>query len=189
MIKTLTLPMVWNRYGSSYGSAADEIRLGWREFNFINHKYNSWAKFNVSEVLALNLQARHIVSAKIVMFLNATDNDVSCKVYNTLKPATSGANWNTYNGTNSWTVPGGEGSGTDHGSELANASNFGQATVEIPLSGAALMEAVVTSNGIFSFITTSPQGINDYIVAYSTTYPPYLSVTYNKPSVFDAVIF
>ena len=55
MIKTLTLPMVWNRYGSSYGSAADEIRLGWREFNFINYKYNSWAKFNVSEVLALNL--------------------------------------------------------------------------------------------------------------------------------------
>ena len=189
MIKTLTLPMVWNRYGSSYGSAADEIRLGWRQFNFIDYKYNSWAKFDVSEVLALNLQVKHIVSAKIVMFLNATDNSVSCKVYNTLKPATSGANWNTYDGTNSWTVSGGEGSGTDHGSELASASSFGQVTVEIPLSGVALMEAVVTSNGIFSFITTSPQGINDYIVAWGTSNPPYLSVTYNKPSMFDAVIF
>ena len=189
MIKTLTLPMVWNRYGSSHGSAADEIRLGWRQFDIINHKFNSWSKFNVSEVLALNLQARLFVSAEMVMFLNATDYDVCCKVYNTLKPATSGANWNTYNGTNSWTVPGGEGSGTDHGSVLANASNFGQATVEIPLSGVALMEAVVTSNGIFSFITTSPQGINDYIVAWGSYNPPYLSVTYNKPSMFDVIIF
>ena len=50
-------------------------------------------------------------------------------------------------------------------------SNFGQATVEIPLSGAALMEAVVTSNGIFSFITTSPQGINDYIVRIFNNVP------------------
>ena len=189
MNKTLTLPKVWNKYGLSTGSSSTEIRLGWRQFNFIDYKYNSWVKFDVSALLALNLQVKHIVSAKIVLTLNATSSTVSCKVYNTLKPATSGADWNTYNGTNSWSVPGGEGSGTDHGSELANASNFGQTTVEIPLSGVALMEAAVTSNGIFSLITTSPQAQNDYIVAWGSSNPPYLSVTYNKPSAFDVIIF
>ena len=142
-------------------------------------------------MLALNLQVKHIVSAKIVMFLNATDNSVSCKVYNTLKPATSGANWNTYDGTNSLDSVWRRRQRNRPRQKLAwRQASFGQGNrLEIPLSGVALMEAVVTSNRIFSFITTSPQGINDYIVAWGTSNPPYLSVTYNKPSMFDAVIF
>ena len=189
MIKTLTLPKVWNKYGRSDGGDANEIRLGWREVSGTNYKYNSWIKFNLAELLNLNLLASHIVSAKIVMYLSTTDNETACKVYNTLKPATDGANWSTYNGTNSWSKPGGEGAGTDIGSLLATASNFSQTTVEIPITGANLMGPVVNSNGILSLITTSPAGPYDYIVAYSTTYPPYLSVTYNKPFMFDVTIF
>lgn len=190
MNKTIILPMVWNKYGKGDGASSNEIRLGWRESNFIDYKYNSWVQFNVSSLLALNLRVRHIVSAKIVMILNAVSTSVSCRIHNVLKPATSGANWTTYNGTNSWTVAGGEGAGTDIGSQLTTHSNFLQTTVEIPLSAVALMETVVTSNGIFAMITNSPQAQNNYIVAWgSGSNAPYLEVVYNKPSTFDVVMF
>lgn len=189
MNKTLICPKVWNKFGIAQGGSNPEIRLGWREFNFTDYKYNSWVKFDVTELLALNLRVRHIVSAKIVLRLTTTSSYVSCRVHNTLKPATSDANWNTYNGTNYWSAPGGEGAGSDIGSELTTHSSFSQTTVEIPLSGVALMEAAVASNGIFSLITSNSQTKNEYIVAYNSTYPPFLSVVYNKPSTYDVIIF
>lgn len=190
-MKTITLQAVWDKYGFAYSNTgASEIRLGWRTISSVNYKYNSWLKFDISQVTALHLRESHIVSAKLILYLNTISSLVSCRIHPTLKPATSSVNWSTYNGTSTWGVPGGEGDGIDIGVQLTTHNNFSQSTTEIPLSGSALLEIVNTSNGIVSLITTSPQATNKYIVAWgvSSSYPPLVLLTYHKPSANDVVI-
>ena len=55
-----------------------------------------------------------VVSAKLLLFLGSasTSTATSLGVYQLTRTWTTGATWNTYNGTNSWTSPGGDFSGT-----------------------------------------------------------------------------
>lgn len=61
-------------------------------------------QFNLSAIPSTDT----VVSAKLLMFLGSgtTSNATSLSVYQLTRAWTTGATWNTYDGTNSWTTPG-----------------------------------------------------------------------------------
>jgi RHS repeat-associated protein len=67
-------------------------------------------QFNLSAIPSTDT----VVSAKLLSFLGSatTSNATSLSVYQLTRTWTTGATWNTYDGTNSWTTPGGDFSGT-----------------------------------------------------------------------------
>ena len=61
-------------------------------------------QFNLAAIPSTNT----VVSAKLLLYLGSasTSTSTSLSVYQLTHAWTSGATWNTYNGTNSWTAPG-----------------------------------------------------------------------------------
>ena len=67
-------------------------------------------QFNLAAIPSTNT----VVSAKLLLYLGSasTSTSSSLSVYQLTHAWTSGATWNTYNGTNIWTAPGGDFSAT-----------------------------------------------------------------------------
>jgi RHS repeat-associated protein len=73
---------------------------------------NSLVQFNVKEVLPTGA---NVLNAQLGMYLyeSSTTTGVSVSAYAVSRPWTTAASWNTYDGTNSWTAPGGDFSTTN----------------------------------------------------------------------------
>jgi hypothetical protein len=73
---------------------------------------NSLVEFELKEALPTGA---NILNAQLGMYLGSasTSNPVSVTAYRATKPWTISATWNTYNGTNAWTSPGGDFSSTN----------------------------------------------------------------------------
>jgi RHS repeat-associated protein len=68
---------------------------------------NSLVQFKVKEALPIDSS---VLNAQLGMYLfsASTTNPVSVSAYAAAKPWTTAATWNTYDGTNAWTTPGGD---------------------------------------------------------------------------------
>jgi RHS repeat-associated protein len=68
---------------------------------------NSLVQFNVKEALPIGA---NVMNAELGMYLwqSSTKTAVSVSAYAVTKPWTTSATWNTYDGTNAWTSPGGD---------------------------------------------------------------------------------
>jgi YD repeat-containing protein len=74
---------------------------------------NTLIQFNIKEALSPDA---NVLNAQLGMYLSgsSTSNSVSVSAYAVLKPWTTSATWNTYDGTHAWTEAGAEKAGSDY---------------------------------------------------------------------------
>jgi YD repeat-containing protein len=74
---------------------------------------NTLIQFNIKEALSPDA---NILNAQLGMYLSgsSTSNSVSVSAYAALRPWTTSATWNTYDGTHAWTEAGAEKAGSDY---------------------------------------------------------------------------
>jgi RHS repeat-associated protein len=147
-------------------------------------------QFNLSAIPTTNT----VVSAKFFLFLGSatTSNATSLALYQLTHTWTTGATWNTYDGTNAWTTAGGDFNGT------AAATTNGIATINTwyTWSPTALVQGWV--NGSIAndgLILKEPTENITNVLSFNSatgTNPPYLQVVHqqggNAPGTYSSAV-
>jgi len=135
-------------------------------------------QFNLSAIPSTDA----VVSAKLLLYLGSasTGNSTSLSVYQLTRTWTTGATWNTYDGTNSWTAPGGDFSGT----AAATTSGIAATGVWYSWSPTALVQGwvsgTIANDGL---IVKEPiENLTNVLSFNSATAanPPYLQVVHQQ---------
>jgi len=135
-------------------------------------------QFNLSAIPATNT----VASAKLLLYLGSasTNSSTSLAVYQLTRAWTTGATWNTYDGTNTWTSPGGDFSGT----AAATTSGIAATGVWYSWSPTALVQGWVNgsiaNNGLL--IKEPTESVNNVLSFNRATgsNPPYLQVVHQQ---------
>jgi RHS repeat-associated protein len=142
---------------------------------------NSLVQFKVKEALPIDSS---VLNAQLGMYLfsASTTNPVSVSAYAAAKPWTTAATWNTYDGTNAWTTPGGD--VNSKVSPVANPSVTGPAAWVrwYPTQIVQGWEnGTIPNEGLLLADTTQKQ-TNDMLSFYSSkstnTNKPYLTISW-----------
>src|SRR5712691_9772616 len=135
-------------------------------------------QFNLQSVPSTDI----VVSAKLLLFLGSasTSSATSLAVYQLTRAWTTAATWNTYDGTNSWTSPGGDFSGA----AAATTNGFAATGVWYSWSPTALVQGWV--NGTIAndgLIVKEPTENVTNVLSFnpaSGSNPPYLQVVHQQ---------
>ncbi len=123
-----------------------------------------------------------VVSAKVLLFLGSasTTNATSLGVYQLTHTWTTGATWNTYDGSNSWTAPGGDFSGT----AAATTNGIAATGVWYSWSPTALVQgwvnATIANDGL---VVKEPTENVTNVLSFNPatgSNPPYLQVVHQQ---------
>jgi len=142
-IKTIDLSAAWVRYANA-DVATNEFRLGWRTVTtpFVHEvRYNSWIKFDTSQLTTLNIKSWQIITATIRIFVSSpVPQAIPTAEHRVIRNATTSLNWTKYDGTNNWAETGGQGLGTDIVSVAIANHSFSGTQNDISISAANLFD-------------------------------------------------
>lgn len=159
------------------GSSAP--RVGWRNVDIPEYAryYHYFFTFDFSEFVSRRVTPNNLVSAKYIISSCAGVHGLTTSFYRVLKNITASLNWQTYNGTNAWSVAGGTGNGTDRAaSALINMSE--SRAYELAIDASTLF-SIYNDGWKFGIYTTSsrPPYANDSARTYDNTI---LRVSYHR---------
>lgn len=188
MTETITCPFSWGRNflpsNPTYGGSS--VRAGYELNASGSGQIRSLIKFDFSNLATI--PENKILSVELNMYVDAFYgvSNMDTAFHEVLKAATNQANWNTYNGTNAWSVGGCGGSGTDYyetplAEKLWNTTGWGSINIDL-----AVFKATLSNNHSMSLRPTSPDISEEtqLVVFNSSTYPPYLEVTIRPGSSY-----
>ena len=190
MIKTVDLPAAWGRYAHLY-SEGNEFRLGNRAITdpfttYVN--YNSWVKFDTSQLTTLKIKDWQITSASIRVYVTSPATVPDVAIHRVIRDATTSLDYNTYDGTNLWGRSGGRGLGTDIITTPISTPTFSGNENNISISAANLMD-IHTSNRPVLFWTPD-DWINNNIYLVTSNSNISIRVTYKFSGLAgDATMF
>ncbi len=138
----------------------------------------SLLQFNLSAIPSTNT----VVSAKLLLYLGSasTSTQTSLSVYQLTHTWTTAATWNTYDGTNNWTAPGGDFSG----SAAATTNGIATTGVWYSWSPTALVQGWVNGSIVNDgLVVKEPtENVNNVLSFNPATgsNPPYLQVVHQQ---------
>jgi len=187
MAETIICPFVWGRtMYKTPGGGQDYLSLGWGN-ELYGDEYRPILKFDFSPLLGI--APSKVQSAGMKMYITNFSSGITamdCVCNEVLKPATTGATWATYNGSNLWSSGGCSGSGTDYyptqlGTKLW--SSIGYSTLDINL--ATFQFIWQNNNALYMRPTSAYSGESLEVAEFSNSeYPPYLEVTVRAGSSY-----
>jgi len=164
-------------------------RIGWRNVSdpAYAYYYHYFFTFDFSEFVSRRVTPNNLVSAKYIISSGTGVNGLTTSFYRVLKNITASLNWQTYNGTNAWSVAGGTGNGTDRAaSALINMSE--SRAYELAIDSPTLF-SIYNDGWKFGIYTTSskPQYDNYANLTYNNTV---IRIVYNRYGLTgDAMVF
>lgn len=187
MATIITCPFSWGRTMIKTGGAGDnEIRLGYGSTTY-GAEFHPILKFDLRNLAGKAPSKIESVSLKMYATLMRNITTMQSSGFEILRDATTGATWNTYNGSNPWTTPGAGASGSDYYQDQLGTrlwASIGYSTMQINPETFKLLWA--NDHALVLKPTSGRQTGEDLeLVEFSNSvYPPYLEVTIRAGSSY-----
>lgn len=171
------------------GGAGSVARIGWRNVNQPGntHYFNAFFVPDFAEFVDRGVTPGKLISAKFVISGVSGYQGLTSSLYRVLRNITNSLNWQTYDGTNAWSVPGGTGNGTDRSSSPLMTMTESRA-YELAIDSPTLF-SIYNDGWKFGIYTTSSKPQYDN---YDRVYPEnaIIRVVYNRYGLTgDATMF
>lgn len=164
-------------------------RIGWRNVSEPTYAYyyHYFFTFDFSEFVSRRVTLSNLISAKFIISSGAGLQGLTTSFYRVLKNVTNSLDWQTYNGSNAWSVAGGTGSGTDRAaSALINMSE--SRPYELAIDTSTLF-SIYNDSWKFGIYTTSSRPPYDNYSARTYDHTV-IRIVYNRYGLTgDATIF
>lgn len=165
-------------------------RIGWgnvQDDPAAARYYHYFFTFDFSEFVSRRVTPNNLVSAKYIISSVSGSHGLTSAFYRVLRNITSSLNWQTYNGTNSWSVAGGTGNGADRSSSPLMTMTESKA-YELAIDSLTLF-SIYNDGWKFGIYTTSSKPpYNNYSnLTYNNTV---IRIVYNSYGLTgDAMVF
>lgn len=165
-------------------------RIGWRNVSGdpeYGRYYHYFFTLDFSEFVNRRVTQNNLISAKFIISSVSGSHGLTSAFYRVLKNITASLDWQTYNGTNAWSVAGGTGNGTDRSSSPLMTMTESRA-YELAIDASTLF-SIYNNAWKFGIYTTSPRPPydNDVNLTYNNTI---LRIVYNRYGLTgDATMF
>ena len=164
-------------------------RIGWRNVSEPTYAYyyHYFFTFDFSEFVSRRVTLSNLISAKFIISSGTGLQGLTTSFYRVLKNVTNSLDWQTYNGSNAWSVAGGTGSGTDRAaSALINMSE--SRPYELAIDTSTLFSIYNDSWKFGIYTTSSRPPYNNYSArTYDHTV---IRIVYNRYGLTgDATMF
>lgn len=171
------------------GSGSYIPRIGWRIVDTPEYAYyyHYFFTLDFSEFVDRRVTQNNLISAKFIISSVSGSHGLTSAFYRVLRNITSSLNWQTYNGTNSWSVAGGTGNGTDRSSSPLMSMTESRA-YELAIDSSTLF-SIYNDGWKFGIYTTSskPSYDNSVDLTYDNTV---IRIVYNRYGLTgDAMVF
>lgn len=164
-------------------------RIGWRNVSEPTYAryYHYFFTFDFSEFVSRRVTPNNLVSAKYIISSGTGVHGLTTSFYRVLKNVTNSLDWQTYNGSNAWSVAGGTGNGTDRAaSALINMSE--SRAYELAIDASTLF-SIYNDAWKFGIYTTSSRPPYDNYSARTYDHTV-IRIVYNRYGLTgDAMVF
>jgi len=164
-------------------------RIGWRNVSEPTYAryYHYFFTFDFSEFVSRRVTPNNLVSAKYIISSGTGVHGLTTSFYRVLKNITATLDWQTYDGTNAWSVAGGTGNGTDRAaSALINMSE--SRPYELAIDDLTLF-SIKNDSWKFGIYTTSSRPPYDNYSARTYDHTV-IRIVYNRYGLTgDAMVF
>jgi len=164
-------------------------RIGWRNVSDPTYAYyyHYFFTFDFSEFVSRRVTLSNLISAKFIISSGTGLHGLTTSFYRVLKNVTNSLDWQTYNGSNAWSVAGGTGSGTDRAaSALINMSE--SRPYELAIDASTLF-SIYNDSWKFGIYTTSSRPSYDNYSARTYDHTV-IRIVYNRYGLTgDATMF
>lgn len=164
-------------------------RIGWRNVSdpAYAYYYHYFFTFDFSEFVSRRVTLSNLISAKFIISSGTGLHGLTTSFYRVLKNVTNSLDWQTYDGTNAWSVAGGTGNGTDRAaSALINMSE--SRPYELAIDDLTLF-SIKNDSWKFGIYTTSSRPPYDNYSARTYDHTV-IRIVYNRYGLTgDAMVF